>query len=54
MFHHALSSVLGTVFDLGFAILPAAPLFAVKRLPPSHVDPPAKAELSKKLGRSNR
>ena len=30
MFHHVLSSALSTVFDLAFAILPAAPLFAVK------------------------
>src|ERR1700735_1108478 len=46
MFHHVLSSVLSTVFDLGFAILPAAPLFALKRLP-APGDPPAKSELSK-------
>jgi hypothetical protein len=37
MFHHMLSSALSTVFDLAFAILPAAPLFALKRLPPSAV-----------------
>ena len=32
MFHHVLSSALSTVFDLAFAILPAAPLFGVKKL----------------------
>jgi hypothetical protein len=32
MFDHVLSSALSTVFDLAFAVLPAAPLFAVKRL----------------------
>jgi hypothetical protein len=34
MFHHVFNSVLSTVFDLAFATLPAAPLFAVKKLPP--------------------
>jgi hypothetical protein len=34
MFHHVFYSVLGTVFNLAFAILPAAPLFALKKLPP--------------------
>jgi hypothetical protein len=33
MFHHVLSSALSTVFNLALAILPAAPLFALKRLP---------------------
>jgi hypothetical protein len=47
MFHHALSSVLGTVFDLAFAILPAAPLLALKRRPPSPAGQPAKSALSK-------
>jgi pimeloyl-ACP methyl ester carboxylesterase len=37
MFHHVFNSVLSTVFNLAFAILPAAPLFALKRLPPSAV-----------------
>jgi pimeloyl-ACP methyl ester carboxylesterase len=32
MFDHVLSLALSTVFDLAFAVLPAAPLFAVKRL----------------------
>jgi hypothetical protein len=44
--HHVLSSALGTVFDLAFAILPAAPLFALKRIPPSPVDQPAKSAIS--------
>ena len=47
MFHHVLSSALGTVFDLAFAILPAAPLFALKGLPPSPVDEPAPSAISK-------
>jgi hypothetical protein len=34
MFHHVFYPVLGTVFNLAFAILPAAPLFALKKLPP--------------------
>jgi hypothetical protein len=34
MFHHVFYSVLSIVFNLAFAILPAAPLFAVKKLPP--------------------
>jgi hypothetical protein len=34
MFHHVFYSVLSTAFNLAFAILPAAPLFALKRLPP--------------------
>jgi hypothetical protein len=33
MFHHVFYSVLITVFNLAFAILPAAPLFALKKLP---------------------
>jgi hypothetical protein len=33
MFDHVFYSVLGTVFNLAFAILPAAPLFALKKLP---------------------
>lgn len=37
MLHHVLSSTLSTVFDLALGILPAAPLFALKRLPPSAV-----------------
>ena len=32
MFHHVLSSALSTVLDLAFALLPAAPLFAAKKL----------------------
>jgi hypothetical protein len=47
MFHHVLASALGTVFDLAFAILPAAPLFALKGLPPSPVDEPAPSAISK-------
>ena len=31
MFHHVFFSVLSTVFNLAFAILPAAPLFALKK-----------------------
>lgn len=31
MFHHVFYSVLSTVFNLAFAILPAAPLFALKK-----------------------
>jgi hypothetical protein len=34
MFDHVFYSVLSTVFNLAFAILPAAPLFALKKLPP--------------------
>jgi hypothetical protein len=34
MFHHVFNSVLSTVFNLAFAILPAAPLFALKKFPP--------------------
>jgi hypothetical protein len=34
MFHHVFYSVLSTVFNLAFVILPAAPLFALKKLPP--------------------
>jgi hypothetical protein len=34
MFHHVFYSDLGTVFNLAFAILPAAPLFVLKKLPP--------------------
>jgi hypothetical protein len=37
MSHHVFYSALSTVVDLAFAILPAAPLFAVKRLPASAV-----------------
>jgi hypothetical protein len=33
MFRHAFYSVLVTVFNLAFAILPSAPLFALKKLP---------------------
>jgi hypothetical protein len=33
MFHHMVYSVLVTVFNLAFAILPAAPLFALKLAP---------------------
>jgi hypothetical protein len=43
MFHHVFYSGLSTVFNLAFAILPAAPLFALKKLPPFAV----------KNGRSN-
>ena len=38
MFHHVFYSVLITVFNLAFAILPAAPLFALKKLPPFAVE----------------
>lgn len=38
MFHHAFYSVLGAAFNLAFAILPAAPLFALKKLPPFAVN----------------
>jgi hypothetical protein len=34
MFHHVFYSVLSIVFNLAFVILPAAPLFALKKLPP--------------------
>jgi hypothetical protein len=34
MFDHVFYSVLITVFNLALAILPAAPLFALKKLPP--------------------
>jgi hypothetical protein len=34
MFHHVFGSVLSSVFNLAFAVLPAAPLFALKKLPP--------------------
>jgi hypothetical protein len=34
MFDHVFYSVLGTVFNVAFAILPAAPLLALKKLPP--------------------
>ena len=59
MFHQVLSSVLSTVFDLAFAILPAAPLFALKRLPPtpsrkSRVPPRLKIGAQQKLSRSHR
>jgi hypothetical protein len=47
MFHHVLSSALSTVFELAFVILPAAPLFALKRIPPSPVDQPAKSVFGK-------
>lgn len=33
MFDHVFYSVLSTVFNLAFTILPAAPLFALKKLP---------------------
>jgi hypothetical protein len=33
MFHHVFYSVLVTAFNLAFAILPTAPLFARKKLP---------------------
>jgi hypothetical protein len=33
MFHHAFYSVLITAFNLAFAILPTAPLIALKKLP---------------------
>jgi hypothetical protein len=33
MFHHVFYSVLVTAFNLAFAILPAAPLFALKKHP---------------------
>lgn len=33
MFHHVFYSVLVTVFNLAFAILPSAPLFTLKKLP---------------------
>ena len=35
MVHHVLSSALSTILDLAFAVLPAAPLFAAKKLPSS-------------------
>ncbi len=38
MFDHVFYSVLSTVFNLAFAILPAAPLFALKKLPPVAVE----------------
>ena len=38
MFHHVFYSVLSTVFNLTFVILPAAPLFAVKKHPPFAVE----------------
>jgi hypothetical protein len=44
MFHHVLSSALSTVFDLAFAILPAAPLFAVKTLSSSAGPGPGQAQ----------
>jgi hypothetical protein len=34
MFHHVFYSVLSTVFNLAFAVLPAAPLFALKKPTP--------------------
>ena len=34
MFHHVFHAVLSIVFNLAFVILPAAPLFALKKLPP--------------------
>jgi hypothetical protein len=34
MFHRVFYSGLSTVFNLAFVILPAAPLFALKKLPP--------------------
>jgi hypothetical protein len=34
MFHHVFYSVLSTVFNLAFVILPAAPLFALNNPPP--------------------
>jgi hypothetical protein len=34
MFHHVFYSVLSIVFNLAFAILPAAPLLALKKPPP--------------------
>jgi hypothetical protein len=34
MFHHVFHSVLSIVFNLAFVILPTAPLFALKKLPP--------------------
>jgi hypothetical protein len=34
MFHHVFYSVLSIVFNLAFVILPAAPLFALKKHPP--------------------
>jgi hypothetical protein len=43
MFHHVLASALSTVFDLAFAILPVAPLFAVKNLSSSAVPGPEQA-----------
>jgi hypothetical protein len=44
MFHHVLSSALSTVFDLAFAILPAAPLFAVKKISSSAGPEPEQAQ----------
>jgi hypothetical protein len=34
MFDHVFYSVLSAAFNLAFAILPAAPLFVLKRFPP--------------------
>jgi hypothetical protein len=34
MLHHVFYSVLSTAFNLAIAVLPAAPLFALKRFPP--------------------
>jgi hypothetical protein len=49
MFHHVLSSALGTVFDLACAILPAAPSFVVKNLSSSAGPEPEQAQ-KKALG----
>jgi hypothetical protein len=38
MFHHVFHSVLGAAFNLAFAILPAVPLFALKKVPPFAVN----------------
>jgi hypothetical protein len=46
-----LSSVLSTVFDLAFAILPAAPLFAAKKLS-SSADPGPEQPQEKRSAKS--
>jgi hypothetical protein len=44
MFHHVLSSALSTVFELAFAILPAAPLLGVQKISSSAAPGPEQAQ----------
>jgi hypothetical protein len=44
MFDHVFYSVLSTIFNLAFAILPAAPLFALKKTALSKNSPAGMAE----------